>query len=202
MIETADKKVFLKWFLDNHTLKIRQSVWILNYILNHQELLSNVHFVQDVRFCPRGIFISTTNSKELPFKYFDGNTIHTNAEKVFDDLRSDHGQPLYIELNFKNVNQTIEYINVLEENPFIPLDYHIGEKESKLAEQFLIQSILQKQKVDIKQLIDQALDNHDKDRFYQLSKELLYLEENSKGKVPFKWCKSERFNERFNERIT
>lgn len=34
-VQLKDKKKFLKWFLQSYQMKRRESMWILNYLLNH-----------------------------------------------------------------------------------------------------------------------------------------------------------------------
>src|SRR3954452_3656114 len=124
-----DKKGFIQWFLNHYQLKKRESVWILNYLVNHKEILTNVHFVQDVKFSPRGIVMTTHCSDEVPFRFYKNQLVTTDAEKSFHDIRLNQQDDLYIQLNFKKSNQNAYYASIMEENPFIPDDYFITKKE-------------------------------------------------------------------------
>ena len=48
MIPVAAKKDFVRWFLKQYKLKRRECVWILNYLLSHDHLLHNVHFMKHI----------------------------------------------------------------------------------------------------------------------------------------------------------
>lgn len=43
-----EKKNFISWFIQNYQLKRRESLWILNYLLNHEILLKNIHLIEEV----------------------------------------------------------------------------------------------------------------------------------------------------------
>ncbi|WP_163969851.1 ReoY family proteolytic degradation factor [Oceanobacillus halotolerans] len=176
-ISVHDKKTFIQWFLNHYQLKKRESVWILNYLLNHSKILNNVHFVHDVKFCPRGIMITTHCSDEVPFRFYKNQLVTTDAEKSFHDIRLNQDEPLYIQLNFKNANQNTFYAAVLEENPFIPDEYFITQKDKDLAEKFLKWSLYQNRKQKLIKAIDQSLDKRDQETFQQLVKELHRMEE-------------------------
>src|SRR5699024_1219328 len=120
-----------------YQLKKRESVWILNYLVNHSKILARVHFVRDAKFCPRGIMMSTYCSKDAPFRFYKNQLVTTDAEKAFHDIRLNRNDLLYIQLNFKNANQITIYAAVLEENPFIPETYFITKKDRVTARQLL-----------------------------------------------------------------
>ncbi|GAA3327472.1 hypothetical protein GCM10020331_067550 [Ectobacillus funiculus] len=47
-------------FLGNYQLKQRECVWILNYLMSHDQLMRKVHFVEHAKYCPRGLVMSTS----------------------------------------------------------------------------------------------------------------------------------------------
>ncbi|WP_077621742.1 ReoY family proteolytic degradation factor [Sediminibacillus massiliensis] len=176
-ISIKDKKEFIRWFLRNYQLKRRESVWILNYLINHEKLLEKVHFIREARYCPRGIVISSYCSEEAPFRFYKNHIVTTDAEKSFHDIRLNRKEPVYIQLNFKNSHQCASYVAVLEDNPFLPDDYFITEKDQIAAKDLLESSIFETQKEKIQKKIDYALDNRDKEEFQRLSISLKKLEE-------------------------
>lgn len=99
-VTANEKRDFVKWLLTNFQMKRRESVWILNYLMSHDELLENVHFVEGVEHCPRGMMISTTSSTGAPFRFYKGTIVSADAEKSFHDMRLHPDQPMYIELKF------------------------------------------------------------------------------------------------------
>ncbi|WP_156289226.1 ReoY family proteolytic degradation factor [Oceanobacillus salinisoli] len=175
-ISAQDKKNFIQWFLKHYQLKKRESVWILNYILNHNQLLKKVHFVRDVKFCPRGIVITSQCSSEVPFRFYKNHLVTTDAEKSFHDIRLNQDEDLYIQLNFSKSHQNSYYVSVLEENPFVPDDYFVTKKDKILAKKLLDKTVFDYKKKNLLRDIDRALDELDQDTFLKLSKELNELE--------------------------
>lgn len=175
-VSVEDKKNFIQWFLNNYQLKKRESVWILNYLMNHDELLGQLHFVREAKFCPRGIIMTSQCSEEVAFRFYKNQLVTTDAEKSFHDIRLNKNEPLYLQLNFHKSYQNALYISVLEENPFIPDEYFITEKDKKIAKQILDQSLYKFQKQIIQRKIDKALDDMDEAAFLVLVNELKALE--------------------------
>ncbi|WP_186577795.1 ReoY family proteolytic degradation factor [Aquibacillus kalidii] len=174
-VSIKDKKEFIRWFLSNYQLKKRESVWILNYLINHDSILDNVHFVREARYCPRGIVISTHCSKDVPFRFYKNHIVTTDAEKSFHDIRLNRNDPIYIQLSFKNVNQSADYVAVLEDNPFLPDDFFITKKEKNLAKEILQASLFEYQRDKLQSKIDHALDNRDQKSFQVYSQQLSEL---------------------------
>ncbi|CDO02045.1 hypothetical protein OPHB3_1365 [Oceanobacillus picturae] len=183
-ISIQDKKGFLQWFLNHYQLKKRESVWILNYLVNHDEILANVHFVREAKFCPRGIIMTSHCSEETPFRFYKNQLVTTDAEKSFHDIRLNHNEPLYLQLNFKKSYQNAAYVAVLEENPYIPDEYFITEKDQQIAEDLLERSIYTFKRSYLTQEIDLALDKMDQKRFLDLSNELKKLEDSFSKNQP------------------
>ena len=176
-ISVQDKKSFIQWFLNHYQLKKRESVWILNYLVNHDELLKHVHFVRDAKFCPRGIIMTSHCSKEVPFRFYKNQLVTTDAEKSFHDIRLNQNEDLYLQLNFKDANKNSLYVAVLEENPYIPDEYFITKKDQDMAKRLLDKSLYDFKKSSITKKIDQALDTADQEEFMKLSEQLKLLEE-------------------------
>lgn len=177
-VSVEDKKSFIRWFLNHYQLKKRESVWILNYLMNHDEILHHLHFVREAKFCPRGIIMTSQCSSETAFRFYKNQLVTTDAEKSFHDIRLNKTEALYLQLNFKRSYRSALYIAVLEENPFIPNDYFITAQDKEVAQQLLDQSRYEFQKSFLNEQIDQALDCMNEEAFLKLTKELQMLEEN------------------------
>ncbi|RFA37341.1 hypothetical protein CAI16_01875 [Virgibacillus dokdonensis] len=177
-VSVEDKKSFIRWFLNHYQLKKRESVWILNYLMNHDEILHHLHFVREAKFCPRGIIMTSQCSSETAFRFYKNQLVTTDAEKSFHDIRLNKTEALYLQLNFKRSYRSALYIAVLEENPFIPNDYFITAQDKEVAQQLLDQSRYEFQKNLLNEQIDQALDCMNEEAFLKLTKELQMLEEN------------------------
>src|SRR5581483_182905 len=140
-VSVNEKKDFVKWFLSNYQLKQRECVWILNYLMSHDQLMRKVHFVEYAKYCPRGLVMSTSCVKEAPFHFYKQNVMTTDAEKSFHDIRLNRDEDIYIQLNFHASNQAHQYAAVLEENPYVPKHLQVNEKDGLIAEQLLEYSI-------------------------------------------------------------
>lgn len=174
-VSVNEKKEFVRWFLNNYQLKRRECVWILNYLMSHDQLMRKVHFVEKAQYCPRGIIMSTHCVDDVPFRFYKENVMTTDAEKSFHDIRLNRDEDIYIQLNFRSSFKTAEYVAVLEENDFIPVHLQSNEKDQLLAEEFLNHSVISYQKERIMDLIDRAIDEGNKEEFKKLSLRLRNL---------------------------
>ncbi|MCM3215549.1 ReoY family proteolytic degradation factor [Niallia taxi] len=175
-VSVNEKKDFIRWFLNHYQLKRRECVWILNYLMSHDQLMEKVHFVENAEKCPRGLVMSTHCVDEVPFRFYKENVMTTDAEKSFHDIRLNRDEDIYIQLNFYGSNKAHQYAAVLVENPFMPKNLHISEKDRFIAEQFLVASIEKFQKEKLLELIDEALDNGDEHAFRELTDRLKQLQ--------------------------
>lgn len=169
MVPVDAKKDFVRWFLKRYKLKRRECVWILNYLLSHENLLENVHFTDEAHYCPRAMVISTTKSESIPFRFYKGNLMTADAEKAFHDLRLYENEKMYIQLNFPNNYVCPNYASVREENPFLPTYLQVSETDKRIAQQLVDESIENMTRETLRKGIDEALDRNDKERFMQLS---------------------------------
>ena len=175
-VSVNEKKDFIRWFLNHYQLKRRECVWILNYLMSHDQLMERVHFVEQAQYCPRGLIMSTHCVDKVPFRFYKENVMTTDAEKSFHDIRLNRDENIFIQLNFHASNQAHQYAAVLEENPFVPKHLQTNEKDGILAEQFLQGSIERFHREKLLLLIDEALDKQDRQAFQLLTEKLNRLE--------------------------
>lgn len=176
LVSIDDKKAFIRWFLKEYKLKKRECTWILKYLAQHETHLENIHFVRDIKFCPRAVIMSTHCSNNLPFRFCKQSVVTDNVEKTFHDIRLYHREPLYIQLNFQNAHQCPMYARVLEENPFTQDELFLTSAERDYSKHMLNDSLHQFQIKTFKKAIDHALDQYDRDTFLSLSEQLKELE--------------------------
>lgn len=169
MVSVAAKKEFVRWFLKRYKLKRRECVWILNYLLSHEQLLENIHFTDEAHYCPRAMVISTTQSESIPFRFYKGNLMTADAEKSFHDLRLYEDEKMYVQLNFPNNHSCPNYASVREENPFLPSYLQVSETDRLIAERLVKESIASMTQEVLRKRIDEALDMNDKEGFITLS---------------------------------
>ncbi|AIM15434.1 MULTISPECIES: ReoY family proteolytic degradation factor [Neobacillus] len=171
-VSVNEKKDFIRWFLNHYQLKRRECVWILNYLMSHDQLMEKVHFVEQAQYCPRGLIMSTHCVDKVPFRFYKENVMTTDAEKSFHDIRLNRDEDIFIQLNFHASHQAHQYVAVLEENPYVPKHLQVNEKDSIIAEQLLQSSIERFQREKLLQMIDEALDNNDRKAFAILTEKL------------------------------
>lgn len=174
-VSVNEKKSFIKWFLRNYQLQQRECVWILNYLMSHEQLMNKVHFVEEAKSCPRGMIMSTNCAKGVPFCFYRNRVMTTDAEKTFHDIRLNKDEDIYIQLVFKDFFQTANYVVVLEENPYAPSTNDLSKKDQMLLEKLLEESLYNFRRVRILKQIDEALDSHDEEAFRLLSHQLNIL---------------------------
>ncbi|MBT2642040.1 YpiB family protein [Bacillus sp. ISL-41] len=174
-VSVNEKKDFIRWFLNHYQLKRRECVWILNYLMSHDQLMEKVHFVENAQYCPRGLVMSTHCVDEVPFRFFKENVMTTDAEKSFHDIRLNREEEIYIQLNFHASNKAHQFAAVLEENPYVPGQLQISESDKMVAERFLEESIQKFQKDKLLTMIDEALDSQDQEAFEHLTEKLKRL---------------------------
>ncbi|WP_277585430.1 ReoY family proteolytic degradation factor [Psychrobacillus antarcticus] len=168
-VSVGEKKEFVRWFLKKYQMKRRECVWILNYLISHETLLNNVHFVEEAHYCPRAMIMSVTTSSGIPFRFYKGSIMTADAEKSFHDLRLHPEEDMYIQLNFQMMPPSPEYLAVLEENPYMPKYLQISEKDKMIAEDIVMESLQAFQMEQLKKQIDQAIDENNKEKFMELS---------------------------------
>ena len=69
-VSIQKKKHFLKWLTRNHSFPVRESLWILDYLYNHESMLEKSHFVEKVEQTPRGIYLSVDEIKQENFIFY------------------------------------------------------------------------------------------------------------------------------------
>lgn len=182
-ISTNDKKDFIQWFLSNFKLKQREATWILTYLMEHDELLAHIHFLTDVKYCPRAIMLTSKCSDQVPFVFYKGQVMTDNPDKLFHDIRMNPEEKLYIQLNADWENQYHFYMAIQEDNPFIPEQLQTIHQDQEITDHLLTQLQYDFQKKLLKEQIDVALDKMEESNFLKLTKELEELESKAKNKM-------------------
>ncbi len=180
-ISLEAKKIFLSWFLDRHQLKRRESMWILNYLLNHDIVLNKVHFVEAAEKTPRGMMMSTTGMSNEPFLFYKNGTVFSDPEQAFHEVRLNWQEEMYIELIFSNPWKSAEYLTVLEDNPYFKWNETISEKLIEEVELALETLSLTERKQNTLHQIDLSLEEEDREKFIQLSNQLKKIEDDLKN---------------------
>lgn len=177
-ISKRDKKDFIRSFLKKYKVRKKECIWILNFICLKEERLDNIHFVDDASLYDNGLMIATQCDDSLyHFIHYKNHKKTFDAEGAFHMIKENKKTPFYIELRFKNRFAQYDFIDVLytEENTnIIPVSDEPTEF-TEIVNNFFIHLEYDKKINDLKQKIDDCLENGDKENFQKLSAEYVIL---------------------------
>ncbi|MBV7390011.1 MULTISPECIES: YpiB family protein [Enterococcus] len=173
MVDVADKREFLVWLINNVPFQRREVVWILNYLINHEAILKNVHVVEQAEKTERGIvFRDASQEKMEPMMLTVSGQNFASSDQIFHEIRLHWQQPLYIECIFPNPWQNALYLSVLEDNPAISWNDSVSAETINEVESYMEKEAQQATLKHLYQQIDQALEDGDQDTFVELSNEI------------------------------
>jgi uncharacterized protein YpiB (UPF0302 family) len=172
VIHVAEKKQFIKWFLDRFELQNREAEWLLQYLCSNDQLLERVHFIDNFRNLPKTILISAKDVQMTPFKFYKNKRVTSDVEKAFLDIHNHPTEDIYIGLFFKDRASSPEYAAVLEANPLDDTKESTDALVELQAEIILDQSIRDFEYDRLLRAIDDALDNRNRQLFLELTNDL------------------------------
>lgn len=174
-VPVMEKRDFLKWFLEEYQLKRRECAWLLNFLMSDDILMERIHFVEQAEHCPKALMISANNVEHVPFAFHKNQHVTMDAEKSFHDIRLNRNEDIFIQLNFKDKQTIPQYVAVLEENPYLPINEEEENVQSLLAEMILDESLRLHRMKALESDIDQALIKGDKLSFRDLAEQYTAL---------------------------
>lgn len=149
------KRQFLKWFLQHHQLKDKESLWILHYLLNHDFLLSRIHFIQEASDYPNGLVMATEDMKDSDFYFYHQGKVSKNPEEAFQAIRCNWRDDYYIELRFPDVDAAYLYFDLFDQG-------QAEEEEIQATFKELMDEMRRDQEIKkVRTAIDQALEKND-----------------------------------------
>lgn len=169
------KKDFLEFLLHSFRPKKREVLWILNYLMNHEIVLKKTHFVSHASKTPRGIYINLKDGIETDFAFYKEGVTFKQPEQAFHDIRLNWHHNIYVEVIFDGSETTLEYVQVLEDNPFYPWNDHLPNETILRARNGLNDWIYTREKEELIKKIDQALSRGDEAEFIELTEKMLEL---------------------------
>ncbi|MGO2695383.1 YpiB family protein [Bavariicoccus seileri] len=182
MISDKDKHRFLEWLIANQDLKDKECFWIINYLLNHNYLLSRIHFTIDVHLLNNGIVIVSDDNETDHFHFFHEGKDHYNPETAFEALRVDWKSHYYLEIKCPNSISLLQEFNVFEDNPsekgVDQTDEDLESAVSPKAIELALEDINRKLTLSlISRDIDQALDEKNLSQFQDLCQKYQTIKE-------------------------
>jgi uncharacterized protein YpiB (UPF0302 family) len=176
-ISTSEKSSFLKWFLQQHQLKHKDARMLLEYIINNHHILENLSIIETIPKKGRTILISSMQSDKPGFIYYSQHRKTEDVSKALGDLMSNPSDKLYLNLHFYGKQSNHRYLHLVESetNYFVRYkQFKEYEKETKLI---IEKSLVDQEINNVRQQIDAALDQNDKQLFNQLVERLQQLKE-------------------------
>jgi len=175
-VTNDEKKRFLKWFIKNYKLKRRESLWILDYLYNHDIMLEKAHFVEEVEYTPRGIYMTVKGNQKPSFRFYKNGHTFKDAMQAFHEIRLNWSSELYIEIDFEEAWQTPEYLMVLEDNPNARWNESIPKELSEeMAEVLEYETLLYARQQLLDEIDSTLLEGHE-EQFSELTDDLLKID--------------------------
>ena len=98
-VSLSEKKKFLTWLVNTVPFGRREVLWILNYLLTHDAILNNVHFVENVEKTDRGIRVVADGLGKEPLLLFIQAQEFTDPEQILFRMCISRGlanEPVFI----------------------------------------------------------------------------------------------------------
>ncbi|MGY3766054.1 YpiB family protein [Vagococcus vulneris] len=170
MVQVENKKKFVNWLVQSVPLKQREAYWILNYILNHEIILTKTNFVKQADITPRGLVISDNHSTRQGIVLYKDQKTFTDPEQIFHEIRMNWRQTLYMEIDFVDSESLMLYQSIIEDNPY-SIEILDATKFYDRFEREFDQENNQFRKKFLEHKINQSLEYNDHDQFIKFSKE-------------------------------
>ncbi|MFV8829283.1 YpiB family protein [Alkalihalobacterium sp. APHAB7] len=172
-VSAHEKKTFLLWFLENHRLKKADARRLLEVLLKNFHILDHVHFTDELKSHRRTVVISSMNSDEIGFKYYQSGRVYEEVAVAYNDITTHPTEPVYLLLHFYGKLNNQRYLQLIENKSIDNIRrYEHYEKVAKEAEQVIEQSLNQNKKEILLRQIDKALDEKNEKLFQHLVKQL------------------------------
>ena len=101
---TQMKQSYIEYALFHYHFKSRISVWILNYIKSHTELLEHVHFVNQRIFNHKTLELALTNTDAPAIRLVKNNHLLINTNEIFEYVTT-HQNDFDILIHFQTNTQ-------------------------------------------------------------------------------------------------
>jgi uncharacterized protein YpiB (UPF0302 family) len=176
-VSIADKRQFLKWFVEHHRLKHPDARKILDYVLKRPHILENITFTEKIDVKKRTIIISSINSDEVGFVYYYNQQKTENAAVALGDLMANPMEKIYLIVHFFGKDTNRLYAEIIETPRKDALkNYERFQQYSEEADAVIDRIMLQTEIKNVRSQIDAALDKKDEQQFHSLVRELMELE--------------------------
>ncbi|MDQ0207143.1 YpiB family protein [Alkalicoccobacillus murimartini] len=177
-VSTSEKSAFLNWFLKNHRLKSKEARTILDYMIGHSHILEHVTFTDTISSSSKSIVISSMQSDEPGFVYYDHTKKSDDPSKVLGDLMAHPAIRRNLVIHFYGSHIHSSYQQLLQ----TPIkeqfqNYKRFKRYEHETKGILTQIQQQTDRASLLAEIDRALDERNEARFKQLTIQLNELDQ-------------------------
>lgn len=169
-LSVEGKRTFMKWILNNFTLRRRECHWILNYLMGSDRHLENLTFLDEgVSLTPFGLRITGHDMHERCKFYYKGVTTD-EMEKAFHAIRQNGmHEKFYIQFDLTfSSDERVQFLSMIQDNPHIPQTLALARK----AETFIHSAMYRFERERLHEQIDRALEVGDRELFLELTDKL------------------------------
>lgn len=176
-MKTNTKSKFFSELVKNNNFNRREVVWILNYLIAKEELLSNFHFIHDFesfKNANRMQIVLTSNPDVFEIVFYNKENIMIKSyESIFKYIRANSDENFYVEIDFggRDRQRSNTYFEILEDTAY--------ESESDIftdyVEHIIEKSLIEHNIQNLLEEIDSSLLDRKKTLFNKLSKRYAVL---------------------------
>lgn len=164
------KKKYINWFIENCRLKLPETVKILEFLIEREELLANTHFVRNIRYLPNALLISAVDTGTVSFLCRIGGRYYEDLAQIMVRLGQLPPQDFFVWLSWGEKKSCPVSQAVLTDKPEVrqKLYYHqvIKQLEQNLTRQTLAR---ERHRFLLLAQIDLALERRDRKKFLDLT---------------------------------
>lgn len=169
-IQHLDKKTFLDWFVKHRKINNRPIEFLLDFLARNKDCLDRFHFVSKELTHDGFSYIKRLEDGTAQFYFIDNGHYYTSPTVLIKDLTLNKDREYFIFFNFEGVSEAFLYNRI---NVKYDCATTLNEKDLSEIEHFISYQELLNQKRFTTLMIDQAIDNNDKEAFLKLSEELV-----------------------------
>lgn len=177
-VSLESKQQYIRWFMSRFALKRRDSRVILSFLLENEDVLSKVTFVENLSYLDNALLISAKGSTTYPFMFrYRGEFVYSSLVTLqrLVDLSDDDS--VYVWLAYDPMLASPDAGDVVQENPVAA-----WRSQAQRVARLLVRSVedemsqLVLRKGELERLVDLALEQGDRDAFLRHTGELFEIE--------------------------
>lgn len=169
-VSNEKKRAFLHWFMRHHKVEAHDMDWFLKDLLDDEQALIHLHFVDDITDCPKGIIITSHLNEQITFQFFKGKVRTDNVYTAYHEMNLYQEEPIFIQITFPFCSQNSLYQEVIEDDVQTKLDI------KSTTEKILNQTLKQGRREFLMKEINLALEKRNQEQFMYYSSQLKELE--------------------------